>query len=268
MGEIKLSRQAIIDNLAAILPDFPYILAAWLGGSDASGRTDALSDIDLQLVVEDDRVEDALAQVHRCLEALSPIAHRFRFPEPVWHGHSQELLSLRDADPCHFLDLVVMKKSAPDRFLERERHGEPLILFDRERILTPPPMDWPAHRDKMARRLSVLREQFFLFQPLVDKAARRGHTLDALHAYVAATLRPLVEILRMRFCPERYDYGPRYLDRDLPADWQAELERLALPASLAQLAEFRARAQEHFQAQLDAFERGEWRLPDPGGPPA
>jgi hypothetical protein len=199
--------------------------------------------------------------MHRSLETLSPISHRFRFPEPAWHGHSQEILSLRDADPCHFVDILVLKKSAPDRFLERERHGEPMILFDRDELLVPPPLDWNAHVEKMSARLTALREQFWLYQPMVSKAVRRGQGFDALFGYVGVTLRPLVELLRMRYCPERFDYGPRYLDRDLPPEWEEELERLAYPAGQEQLEQFRARAAELFSAQLAAFDRGEWQLP-------
>ena len=29
-------------------------------------------------------------------------------------------------------------------------------------------------------------------------------------------MKPLVELLRMRYCPVRWDFGMRYLDRDLP----------------------------------------------------
>ena len=29
-------------------------------------------------------------------------------------------------------------------------------------------------------------------------------------------MKPLVELLRMRHCPVRWDFGMRYLDRDLP----------------------------------------------------
>jgi hypothetical protein len=31
-------------------------------------------------------------------------------------------------------------------------------------------------------------------------------------------MKPLAEILRMRYCPARWDFGLRYLDRDLPPE--------------------------------------------------
>ncbi len=182
---MTVSRKQIIDTMKAALQKPDYILAAWLGGSDATGRTDEISDIDMQIIVEDDRVEDAFSLTHKAVETLSPILHRYRFPEPTWHGHSQELLRLRDADPNHFLDFVVMKKSTQDRFLEKERHGSALVLFDRENLLIPPPFDWKTHTQKMTKRLADLHAQFPLFQPVVTRGVRRGHIVESAYAYQA-----------------------------------------------------------------------------------
>jgi len=263
MPEFTVTRQQMIDALAAAMEARDWVRAAWLGGSDASGRTDALSDIDMQFIVEDERVEDAFAAIHEALAALSPIVHRFRFPEPTWHGHSQELLMLEGADPDHFLDLVVMKASSEDQFLEVERHGEAMVLFDRDGLLAPPPLDWDAHLAKMRVRLEALREQFPLFQPMVSKAVRRGLPVEAAAGYQAVTLRPLIELLRMRHCPERYDYGSRYLDRDLPDRWREELESLSLPAGLAELGACQARAAAHFTEEIAALDRGDWTIDRP-----
>jgi len=259
--ERTIGRAEIIARLRQILESEAAVIAAWLGGSDASGRTDRYSDIDLQVLVEDDAVEAVFARLHEDLQALSPIALRFRFPEPMWHGHSQELLRLRDADPHHFLDLVIMKRSAPDRLLERERHGEPLVLFDREHLIAAVPLDRRAHRARMEKRLNEMRAQVPLLQPLVARAVHRGHRADAAYGYHAIVLRPLVELLRMRYCPDRFDFGPRYLDRDLPAAWREEIERLSFPASAEEILEFQAQAAAHFEELLAARDRGEWEGP-------
>ena len=44
-----VERKQIIDTLAAALEPLDWVRAAWLGGSDASGRTDEWSDVDLDL---------------------------------------------------------------------------------------------------------------------------------------------------------------------------------------------------------------------------
>jgi predicted nucleotidyltransferase len=263
-----VSRQQIIDTLGDSLREVSCIRGAWLGGSDASGRTDEWSDIDLAIIAEDDRIEETYERVHAALETLSPIELSFRFPMPTWHGHEQEILRLRDAGPWAIVDLVIMAKSNPNRFLERERHGEPLILFDHDGLVVPSPLDRAKHLEMVENRVAMLRTRFELFQSLVSKAALRGAGADAIYSYQALTHRPLIELLRIRYCPQRFDYGPRYLDRDLPADLRAQVEELAYVPSVDRIEEYRARVEVLFRENLGALEAGEWRveLPPPAGP--
>ncbi len=246
----SITRSTIIATVHTALEAMPGVLAAFLGGSDATGRTDGLSDVDVVVVVEDGAVEAAFDTVHDALAELSPIAHRWRLADPTWHGNPQEFLSLRDADAAHFLDLVVMRRAGGERFLEAERHGRPMVLFDRAAVLEPVPLDREALRARIDDRLAVLRERFPLFQTLVTRAVRRGFVAEAAVAYQDHTYRPLIELLRIRHCPDRFDYGARYLDRDLPPALRAEVEALALPRTLDEVEAFRARAQVLFDATL------------------
>ena len=252
-----LSRTSIITTLHTALEAMPEALAAFLGGSDASGRTDGFSDVDLVVVVEDGAVEAAFDVVHAALEELSPIVHRWRLADPTWHGNSQEFLALRDADPAHFIDIVVQGPAGGERFLETERHGTALVLFDRAGVVAPVPVDRVALKARIDDRLAILRERFPLFQTLVTRAVRRGFVAEAAVAYQDHTYRPLIELLRIRHCPDRFDYGARYLDRDLPTALSAQVEALALPSTLEEVEAFRARAQALFDSTLA-------ELPQPG----
>lgn len=260
-----VSRQAIIDALAEGLERTPLVRAAWLGGSDASGRTDEWSDIDLQIVVPNDAVEKGFGVVHDTLERLSPIRACYRFPTPTWHGHEQEILALERASDCHFVDLVVMREDASDRFLEPERHGAAHVLVDRGGVVRADPFDAAAHAARMAERLPELRVRFALFQNLVTKAVRRGFAADAQATFMSVTIRPLVELLRMRHCPERFDFGLRYLDRDLPSDVTRRVERWVLPASIEDIETFRGEAAALFDRTCRALDAGEWSLPRADG---
>ncbi len=227
-----IAREQIIEALSSRLHGIPFIRAAWLGGSDAMGRTDEWSDVDLALIAEDDHVEDAFNEVHRALETLSPMDLVYRFPTPTWHGHEQEMIRLRDASPFAIVDIVVMKKSSDNRFLEVERHGNAVVLFDHDGLVRPGSLDWAAHRERLRKRFEMLRSQFELGQVEVRKAALRGAAVEAAYLYQVLCIRPLVEVLRMRYCPERFDYGPRYLDRDLPVDVREEMEAVSYPNSV------------------------------------
>lgn len=255
-----ISRDTIVSTLASALEPLPYVHAAWLGGSAASGRTDAWSDIDLQVLVDDGAIDATYDVVHAALEALSPITHRYRFPLPTWHGHEQEIVALRDADPCHFLDLVLIARSSRDWLLEPERHGAAVVLFDKAGLVKPAPFDRDAHEKKMAARLEVIRTMFPLTQNLVTKAVRRGAVADAVQSYLGLTLKPLVELLRMRYAPDRFDFGFRYLDRDLPVELRAEVEWLALPPTLDDVETFRVRAEALFDETVRAYDEGTWGI--------
>ncbi len=258
-----IPRQTIIDTLGGALESADYVLAAALGGSDASGRTDEYSDIDLMTLVEDDRVEDVFVLVREALESLSPVDLSFRLPEPAWHGFSQEFYRLANADPNHLVDFAAIKVSTPPekRFQEPERHGEAIVLFDRDgHLADPPQLDWDTHLENVRRRLDTLKVNFELFQPLVSRGVFRGHGAEAAATYYAMTLRPLIELLRMRHCPERFDYGPRYLDRDLPAEDRKLMERLAYPRDAEELERFRREAVARFREEIAAFDAGDWRI--------
>jgi predicted nucleotidyltransferase len=253
----RITRQEIIDAVSGALRDLPFARAAWLGGSDATGRTDRWSDVDLMVLVEDGRVEETFSTVFNAVTRLSPISHRHRMPRPPGQDYDQVFLNLRDADDCHMVDMVVLTDSSEERFLERERHGEPLVLFDRAGVVRAVPLDRDRHLERMRGRLASLRETFPLFQNLVIKSVRRGVAVEAVYTYLVYTIRPLIELLRMRYCPDRFDYGPRYLDRDLPPRFREEIERLSLPSSLTELEGFHTRAEELFRETMAELSRGE-----------
>ena len=221
-----LGRDDILDGLTRGLRDLPYVLAMWEGGAAAFDRVDRWSDMDVQLAVEDDRVGDAMAAAEQTLAALSPIAHQFAIPEPTWHGHAQTFFRLADADPFCVVDLVVMKQSSTRRYDTVERHGRAVVRFDKVDWLAPRRLDEDANRARIRARLAELVARFEMFHATPHKELLRGRTVDALAFYQGVVVRPLVEALRMRHDPARFDFGPRYVREDLPADVVSRLERL------------------------------------------
>lgn len=207
----------------------PAVLAGWEGGSAAFDSNDAYSDLDLEFLVADDAPLDELyASAERALATVSPIVA----------SHTPSLgryYRLRDAGEFLLVDLVFLRVGESDRRLEPERHGKKQVLFDKGAYLRPTPLDEHALTMGRARRLGELKTWFPMSQVFVRKAILRGQHVEALHAYWTCTLKPLADLLRMRHAPARWDFGMRYLDRDLPASVYEQIRDLALIADLADL---------------------------------
>ena len=60
----------------------------------------------------------------------------------------------------------------------------------------------------------------------MNRAVARDQLAEAVAMYLRFGLMPLVQLLRTKHCPERHDYGLRYLHTDLPADVAARVTAL------------------------------------------
>src|SRR6266487_148709 len=120
MARRTLSREAIIRRMADDLRPLRYVHAFWESGSTAFDRTDAWSDIDLYIVVDDAMVRETFAVVEKTLTALSPIRLKHEVPWPAASGIYQAFYRLEKTDEYRLVDLAIMTVSAPDKFLARE----------------------------------------------------------------------------------------------------------------------------------------------------
>jgi hypothetical protein len=252
----ELDRRAILTALQRALEPRDYVLALWEGGSAAWQREDRWSDLDVQILVDDDRVADAIRVVDEALAALSPIEIRFEAPKPTWHGHDQVFYRLRDAGEFRLVDLAVMRRSSPHQLAERERHGERRILFDKTGDARSTALDRARHDARLADRTAQLRLAFPLFQSLVTKELLRGNPLGALAFYSSHTLQPLHTLLRIRHCPERFDFGPRYAAADLPPERLRRLQSLWFVRGVEELEAKREEAEAFFAEVLREIDEG------------
>ena len=245
-----ITRQSILSSIRSTLEPLEFVHAMWEGGAAAFSRVDEWSDIDLQIDVDDGRADEVMAIVER---ALPPVLHRFEVPRPTWHGHAQVFLTFRDASPFLMLDLVVIEHSSADKFLQPRIHGNAVVHFDRSGVTEPPAFDQDTHAAKVATRIGLLGDSFDMFQTLTLKEIERGNLVEAVSYYQGHTLRPLVEALRIRHAPERYNFHTRYVYYELPPDVVAELERLFLPRDAEDLRRCHARAGEMFHEVMEAL---------------
>ena len=223
----RLTRKDVLDALTEALEPLDYVYSFWEGGAAGFHRADQWSDIDAQAIVDDDRVEDAFKAVDAAVEKLGGTVAKFRLPEPTWHGHSQCFYKLKDASPFLLIDLAIMKEhTEADKFDVWATHGQPIVRFDKKGLVKEAKIDPEAHAAAIMGRLEMLKDLFEIFHIMPMKETGRGNHIEAMFFYLGQTYRPLVEVLRMKHCPQRYNYASRYVYYDLPGDVVKRLEGL------------------------------------------
>lgn len=238
MTRRTVEREDILNSLKDALEPLGFVGAMWEGGAAAFGRVDEWSDIDLQVLCDDDRVEDVFEAATAALQRLSTIHLTFRFPEPTWHGHSQAFYRLAGASKFLLVDFVVMKRgSTSDRFLQPAVHGRPFIHFDKKGEVVWEPLDAAAFAEKLRGRIATTRVLFDMFLPFVEKELNRGNAVEAMAYYHSVVLRPLVELLRIVHAPLRHNFYARYVYYEMPGDVVKRLEHMFFVAGAEDLRE-------------------------------
>ena len=221
-------RNAICTEVSAALQPRSEVLAGWEGGSAAFGALDAYSDIDLHFLVTDDAPLDGLyGAAEEALNKVSPITVSHNFPPGRYY-------KLKDSDEFPLIDLCFVRVGAADHFLDVDRHGNARTLFDKAVWLSAP-VGKPDQASALKRRYADLKGWFPVSQGFVRKELLRGHHAAAMAAFWGYTVRPLADLLRMRYCAVRWDFGIRYLERDLPPAIYARFCNLLFVRDLADL---------------------------------
>lgn len=231
-------RNQVLKNIFSFIKDDPSILAAWEGGSIATGTIDQFSDIDLCVLTDFD-LQATLQKIEDSISAMG-ITHAWRPTKCPWGpGMAQRVLILKDS-PKHFLvDIAVLDIKHSDllnEFLQIERHGNSVIHFDKANYLKPTHADAGLLFEKQQVRVKEISEAFVVFKSLVEKELERGRSIDAISFYQNGLLRPYIELLGMLYRPYRWDFGMRYLHRDFPKDTQEFIQKLSYVANPQQLA--------------------------------
>jgi hypothetical protein len=235
MPENKLSREKIIAPLVEALKAQDFVIAAWEMGAAAFKRVDEWSDIDLIVDVEDDSVQQTADVIEKTLESLSRIELKYDLPLPTWHGHRQIFYRLSGAGRFLLVDAAIMKHSSKNKFLEPEIHNEMIWFFNKGDRVTVPSLEPEKFMEKLKKRFEELKIRFDMSQCFVEKEIPRGNRLEAKHLYEALTLKMLVEVLRMKYTPEHYDFHTKYIHYELPKDVVEKLQDLFYVADTGDL---------------------------------
>ena len=206
------------------------VLALWESGSEAFGRTDAFSDIDLSAITAAGAVESVASALRAAAERVAPIMKEYR--QLTYHGDSQFYWQFVGLSEFLFVDIdLVEERTAPER-IDLTTHGSIRVHFDKRGCLALVEEDSHARRERLrevVRQIAAVEE----LQPLlVRKQLLRGNLLHAYGEYQRGMVRPLIELLRLKYCPARSSFQTTYIGWDLPSNIVARLEPLVMPRGI------------------------------------
>ena len=222
----KLTRETVIKTIVEFMKQLEYVHALYEGGAVAFNRIDEWSDIDLYIVVDDEKVNETFAAVEIALESLSPIKHKYSVIKLPWPSVSQVFYRLEQTSEYLLIDLAVIKLSSPEKFLEPHIHGNVVFYINKSDKVRVPIMDKEALTENLKQKLARLRDRFTIFNINVQKEINRGNYLEALILYNSITLGSVVDALRIKYHPFHHDFKTRYVQYELPEQIVRELQRL------------------------------------------
>jgi len=225
-GNMELRREKIVRALNDALAPLDYAKAFYEGGAVAFNRIDEWSDLDFYVVVDDDKVNDTFAIIEKALESISRISQKCERQNPEWPDMSQAFYRLEGTSEYLLIDLVVIKLSSPEKFLQPEIHGNVLFHFNKSNMVKALPFDKAHLVTKIQRGLERLRARYSMFNKFVQKEINRGNKLEAIDLYHNLTLAMLVDVLRLKNNPFHWDFRMHYIHYELPQEVVKRLEHL------------------------------------------
>ncbi|MBU1355935.1 MAG: hypothetical protein KJ620_05165 [Candidatus Edwardsbacteria bacterium] len=226
MSENKLPREQIIQAVVDALEPLNYVHTLWQGGAAAFGRVDRWSDIDFMVIADRESIPRVFQVAEATIEKLAGFDLIFDVPQPTSHGFFQKFYRLRQASPFLLIDLAVGELEKPDKFLEPEIHGHPIVHFDRKDIIASQPLDREKFKENMKIALGRAKVRFDIFQLFFDKEYNRSNYLDAFDFYYNFAIGGLLSVLRMKHSPYHYTFRSKYANYDLPPEVVLRLEDL------------------------------------------
>lgn len=246
---MELSRDQIIEFLSDHFKASLNVKAAFISGSQAFGRQDHLSDIDLRVLAEKVNFDQILCDFESGLNSFVGIDDSYR---PAFAFFTQRFYKLKTASPFHMLDVILLTEEDLPLFLDKQRMGpNPLVLYDELNLIQTinTPQDF---HESFNEKVNDLQKQFsFLSRVLVERAIKRNRYAEALHFYNTRVIFPLIEILRYRYSPARQDFGLRYLADDLPESVVTIIDDLHRISSFEDLQQNLDKAEKLFKSHCE-----------------
>ncbi|MGZ3776009.1 MAG: nucleotidyltransferase domain-containing protein [Bdellovibrio sp.] len=233
----------------------PDALAAWEGGSAANKTSDQYSDLDLCVLVNNPS-SAFIEHIEYELNKINPIAHVWNISkQPYGKGVIKKIYILANAPKYFYVDLSVFNILVPEifkSFMEIERHGNPIIYFDKNDHVRPQPINSESILKQQKNRIDEITQSFPIYKTIVLKEIDRGNAIDAMAFYHNGLVRPLSELLGIIYRPLQFDFNLRYFHRAFPKELQELVQGLCYVEDLEDLRRKIIQAEEEFFKAIKA----------------
>jgi predicted nucleotidyltransferase len=226
-------RYRLIESIAAAARREEGVLALWECGSAAFGRVDEYSDIDLCVLVAAGQVEVIADAIRTALSSIARISNECR--KQTDSGSTQFFWQFEGLPAYNFVDIDFAEYNDCAVKIDPSVEGEPIIHLDRCGYLNVVAESPDERQLRVGPRISEIARVFEISSVLVERHILRGHALHAYGEYQRSMIRPLIELLRIKHCPQRSSWHTTYIAWDLPAEVNERLRSLVMVSSLEQM---------------------------------
>ena len=211
--ENKKAMQNALDAAKADLQEAPWCLAAWLGGSFATGKADAWADLDFRTVVAAEHYENILARRYEIPRAWGDVVYEEGVPGRIW--------AIVHCRPFFKIDIYYYRKED----LARNPHWllPAMIIHDRHGIFADAvrcSRELPADADQ--RSLSYLKTKAVATAEEVRRKLLRRQPLY-VHSFLTELRDWIVRIHQCNTGADRRENPLKYLECVAPAELREAL---------------------------------------------
>ncbi len=220
---LMIDRKIIIRKLVEQLSTREYIRAAWLAGADSLEIVDEYSDIDLWIDVESGSEDNATQLVRDSLKAFCEIDYFFERKSSD-NKKRQILIHLKGTPKFLILDIIIQTIGDATFFRTDTNNENPMILFDKKGVIKIAKIS-QDYKKKLLGRRKYLLEEYSILRIDVEKEIAKNNYFGAVHYYLILT-KVVVELLRIKYYPIRYDVGLKHATHDFPKELLPKIRKL------------------------------------------
>ncbi len=221
------TREKIVNALVKLYEPIEEVYAVWENGSIAFNRLDEYSDIDMAVECDKEIIPSLIQQTEKVLEEVVGIDLRYEIKQNPFAGMDQVFYKFKNTSPFLLLDIGFLRHGEPkESFIQPEIHGEVKVHFDKIGITEMKELEKGKWDKKMEERVKRIKERHEMFKVMPLKELPRGNYADAFAFYYGFYINTLIELLRIKYKPYRYNFGIRYTNFDLPPEVFKEIEPL------------------------------------------